>query len=430
MHRKLLPLLLLSTVILIVRAQPDAQQADSLTATLHTFRQSTSRHTAFWGIDLYGPLLLVDPETRTVYANESDSTGLLRPAGALYFGQLPDSLPLANTAVRWNGRTWAMVLLPLPDNPTDRTVLLAHELFHRAQPELRFVIAGSNNAHLDTEAGRVLLRLELEALKRALRAPTPDERYMHLTRALAFRSERHRRFPGAAESEHTIERNEGLAEYTGQAVAGMPAEQAFAYATARIDALLASPTFVRSFAYATLPAYGRMAADSTPDWHRAVTSNTPLTDYLIRLFGITLPDSLPTSWVTAYGGETIAREESVRAAHNRAMRDSLRARLVEGPHLTLPLRQMQFTFDPRNVVPLDSLGTVYPQLRLTDVWGTLNVTDGGALISSDRLTITVSDPRTTSPIEAHGPGWHLSLTSGYRLIKRADNYVVEGEERP
>ena len=427
MRHKLLPILLLSMATIIGHAQ-SASLADSLAADLHMIRQATARHTALWGIDLYGLLLFIDPETRMAYTNEPDSAGLFQPCGTLYAGRLPEEVLTANTATTWGGRTWAMILLPLPNDPTERTVLLAHELFHCAQPRLHFTGHGGDNGHLDTEAGRVLMRLELEALRDAFRATTPDERRSHLTHALAFRTERHRHFPGAAASEHALERNEGLAEYTGQTVASMSADLAQIYLIARIDALLGKPSFVRSFAYATLPAYGRLAADTAPDWYRAITDETPLTDYLARLFGLALPDSLPASWIAAYHGDTIIRQESAREAARRALTDSLRARLVDGPHLTLPLRAMHFSFDPCNVVPLDStLGTVYPQLHLTDLWGSLDVTDGGALISPDWMTITVSAPHTTNRTEAHGSGWHLTLTPGYIIERRAKDYIVKAQ---
>jgi hypothetical protein len=42
---------------------------------------------------------------------------------------------------------------------------------------------------------------------------------------------------------------------------------------------------------------------------------------------------------------------------------------------------MRFSFDPRNIVPLDDKGTVYPYIR-KPMWGILEV-EKGALIASD-----------------------------------------------
>ena len=56
-------------------------------------------------------------------------------------------------------------------------------------------------------------------------------------------------------------------------------------------------------------------------------------------------------------------------------------KLVDGPVLAIPLQQMNMQFNPGNLVPLDGLGTVYPDIRIVDVWGILTVSKGGALIT-------------------------------------------------
>ena len=89
---------------------------------------------------------------------------------------------------------------------------------------------------------------------------------------------------------------------------------------------------------------------------------------------------------------------------------------------------MHFSFNPNTLIPLDStLGTVYPQLQLTDEWGILDVTDGGALISPTWTTITVPAPHTTTSTEAHGSGWRLTLTPGYIIERRAKDYIVKAQ---
>ena len=75
-----------------------------------------------------------------------------------------------NTSLEWNGKTWATVVLPLSSDKHPRLDLITHELFHCAQPSLGFDMRVSDNHHLDEKDGRVLLRLEIEALKKALKA--------------------------------------------------------------------------------------------------------------------------------------------------------------------------------------------------------------------------------------------------------------------
>jgi len=125
---------------------------------------------ALWGVSLCGPLLVVTPATRAVWASEPDGEGVLSAQGEGYVGVLPQGVGVANTRVDWAGKRWIMVLDPLPDDATERRVLLAHEAFHRVQEELGFSAQNVPNAHLASERGRILLRLEMRALATALRS--------------------------------------------------------------------------------------------------------------------------------------------------------------------------------------------------------------------------------------------------------------------
>jgi hypothetical protein len=67
-----------------------------------------------WGISLDGPLIFADPRTRSIVANRSDEEGRLVAKGSVFVGRLPETQNIANTAVRWAGVDWSMVMLPLP----------------------------------------------------------------------------------------------------------------------------------------------------------------------------------------------------------------------------------------------------------------------------------------------------------------------------
>ncbi|HWA16023.1 MAG TPA: hypothetical protein VG817_06310, partial [Gemmatimonadales bacterium] len=89
-----------------------------------------------WGQTLCGPMILVDPETRVAIATQQPESGGFRVQGELFAGVLPADVPLANTAIDWNGTRWSFVLAPLPTDPAQRRGLLFHEAFHRLQPAL------------------------------------------------------------------------------------------------------------------------------------------------------------------------------------------------------------------------------------------------------------------------------------------------------
>ena len=193
---------------------------DSLANYLNELKDATKKNQNLWNINIYGPILLVNPDTRQLYSNYTDSAGLLKKNGNIYSGNLPAEINIANTAVDWSGRRWAMIMLPLPENKEVRINLLAHELFHKAQPSLGFKLFNTQNNHLDQRDGRIYLRLELEALKKALQATNDNELKTHLTNAFTFRKYRYSLYPGADTTENLLELNEGLAEYTGLIISG------------------------------------------------------------------------------------------------------------------------------------------------------------------------------------------------------------------
>jgi hypothetical protein len=91
---------------------------------------------------------------------------------------------------------------------------MLHGLFHRIQPELGLITEDGFNEHLDTLEGRVWMRLEWRALRRAVESNGSGQTEA-IADALAFRRERRRQFPGAADNERREEIREGLASYTG-----------------------------------------------------------------------------------------------------------------------------------------------------------------------------------------------------------------------
>src|SRR3954470_14428447 len=89
---------------------------------------------AFWGVRLYGPMMFADPQTRTVVANKADAEGKLKHQGDVWTGTLPPNVGIANTATRWAGVHWTMIMWgALGQFRQDRVRLMMHECFHRVQ---------------------------------------------------------------------------------------------------------------------------------------------------------------------------------------------------------------------------------------------------------------------------------------------------------
>jgi hypothetical protein len=167
-----------------------------------------------WSKSLCGPMLLADASTRSAIANRPAPDGTFRKEGSIYAGILPAQFTPSDTAIDWNRQSWSMVLLPLPDDPFTRLTLLAHESFHRVQPGLGLSASDAPDPALDTEAGRLWMRMELRALARALRSP-PSSGCQSAIDAMLFRTYRDQLCPGTEKMEAAMEKQEGLAEYTG-----------------------------------------------------------------------------------------------------------------------------------------------------------------------------------------------------------------------
>lgn len=152
-------------------------------------------HGQLWGVSLCGPIMFVDPQSRYIVANTVDVNGILKVEGNVFVGYLPKDQNVANTATEWSGVHWTQMLWPLPENPRQRDTLIAHELFHRFQDQLKLPkVSSGDNAQLDTVDGRYYLQLEWRALARALETHTDADRRQAAKNALVFRAERYRFF--------------------------------------------------------------------------------------------------------------------------------------------------------------------------------------------------------------------------------------------
>jgi len=160
--------------------------ADSVSLYFSQVKEATEKYADLWDRDIYGPILLVDPETRQIYANVADEEGSLSLWNGIYRGTLPKEITISNTDIHWNGKHWAMVKLPLPSHRFERVELITHELFHVAQSSLGFEFRREENIHLDDREGRIYLRLEMAALREALRARRLAKSEEHLRNALIF----------------------------------------------------------------------------------------------------------------------------------------------------------------------------------------------------------------------------------------------------
>jgi hypothetical protein len=391
-----------------------------------------------WKRSLCGPIALVDRQTRLVIANDTVAGKHFLRLGDAYVTTLPENQFVANTSFAWGGRTWTMVALPLPRDRFARVDLVMHEVFHREQEALGLRQPDALNNHLDMRPGRTWLRLEYRALASALDAlPNQKMARHHAESAMIFRAQRRSLYPGSDSLEATLEIQEGLPEYTGQRLAMKLTGEGTPRVAKYVRDYESTPTFVRAFAYGTGPAIGVLLDTFAPSWRNAVLTNRDIGIMLAEAIHFQRPRNLAATALARakeYGWNEVDRSEAARdSARAPAMRE-YRARLSEGPTLTLRQSKdsLSWSYDPTELIGFDLTSTIYPSGNFSAPWGKLSVEHGGVLVRNDFSAITIAAPESplTGAREIKGDGWSLELAPGWSIRSAGNRYEVVGSMHP
>jgi hypothetical protein len=383
-----------------------------------------------WGVSLCGPIMLVNPQSRQVVANQRDGEGVLKEDGGVYTGSLPSSVNISSTPTQWTGVLWTQLIWPLPEDLSRRDTMLAHELFHRIQN--RVPIPTQNEAandHLDTLEGRYWLQLEWRALATALRCKIQAACQQAISDALLFRTVRYDLFSSAAGQENSLELNEGVAEYTGVLLGNRTHAGQVKASLYDLSAHIGDQTFVRSFAYATGPAYGLLLDKYMPGWKQQLRSGPPLNELLQGAAHISLPINVKDAAAERaeiYDGAALRSVEVEREKKRQQILIANRVKFVDGPVLVIPLHHSNVQFNPQNLQPLEKLGTVYPTMRISADWGVLEV-QNGALLKPDWSSVSVVAP-TIMGATLKGDGWTLELKPNWNVVpaERRGDFALAG----
>jgi len=335
----------------------------------------------------------------------------------VFVGKLPKEMSPANTAIDWAGVHWTMVMWPVSELRQPRERLLLHECFHRLQKTLGLPARDAVNAHLDDLNGRIWIQMEWRALERALRTTGPARR-VAIADALLFRAYRRSLFPAAAKNETALELNEGLAEYTGVRLSSADLQET----TVRADLILRqarnNPTFARSFAYVSGPAYGALLDLSGRPWRKSLQPASDLGELLQQRYGIAVraSEAAARAAIARYEGAEIVTLETQQDQSRKQQIAAARKKFLDGPVLIMSLTaDVHYSYDPNNVIGIDASNTVYPTLRMVDAWGVLTVTNGAWLernASGLLQRALLPAPADLSARPLKGDGWSLEVANG------------------
>jgi hypothetical protein len=411
-------------VVLAAAASPATAQVDQQRAAEY-FKEAQALCERdggrLWGVSICAPMVIGDARTQTFATSQAP------PAAPR-----PGLIGLLNGPIQWGDTMWAALTWDTiaAQKPGHRNMFL-HESFHIVQMRLGPPLgappaaAGSvANEHLDSIDGRYWLRLEWRALARALRE-SGKPRLLAISEALAFRLARHTRFPANADSERALDINEGFASYTGTVLAAPSAADAIADARDLLAASEDGESFVRTFAYASGPAYGLLLDAASPGWPRRVRAGDDPAAMLMRALGVQ-PVADAAAAAARYGGAELRAAEEQRDRQRQARIGELRRRFVDGPVLVMPGGGSGLS-NSLGAVVIPDIGTIYfHAYRQTGEWGALEA-NNGVLISSDGRVRRLPAPVRRDETTISGDGWTLEVAPGWMIRegpRRGDYEVI------
>ncbi len=408
----------------------------------------------FWGARL-DSVAWLGVDGKTMLLTTAPTIAGYTMTNGVWEGPLPTTITPSNTSVKWDGRTWAMILLPMQPDSLVAERLLIHEAMHVLQPSVLpappYDETGAGAAILDEAAGRTWLRLEWKALATALRS-TGAARDSAVHDALLFRAARYAiSAPDEVNRERALDIKEGLPEYTAWKLSGSPRSEF----TASIDSAPAKmPSFVRAFVYFTGPAYAMLLDDYTNGaWRHAVAKRLDLQSMLadaiadkhfknadmIKSALMAKPSANASGALAsaahvraaAYGGPTIVAEENQRWAEREKQLAQYRTDFLVGPTVRLRPHPINVSFDPRRQASLGESGTVMANLVWKAADGSSLTAPAGALINQSWTELRV--PRGKAQLVAgvvkqattiKGDGWTLVLEAGWTVTLDGTSFVV------
>lgn len=380
-----------------------------------------------WGKNIYGPIMFVERTSRRIISNYPDAEGLLKGKDGIYTGLYPKELIVNNAPVVFGSTEFAMVPLPAEEEEYRIKTRAIHGLFHRFQEANGIPPAAFNETNMDEKEARLWIKLEWKALRKALNSKG-EERLIAIRDALVFRGSNRELYHKYAIEENRFENYEGLATFTFIRLCSASDEEFMAKMLEYLDRIYLMPSYARSYGYIHGALYASLLNDAGFDFTQINTDTFDLGNKTREMYKIELPPicrDVAGSLALSYNVDNINREEETRLSEIQERLHKLTSTFTEKTVVYLELESPYFDFEPENIHPLDTLGTLYSAMRVSDNWGKLTVDKGGCLVSNNYkyLRITAKGFKEDKN-KVSGEGWNLLLNDGWELIEVDQNHFL------
>ena len=380
-----------------------------------------------WGKNLYGPFMFVDRPSRKIFASQPDKDGILKLREGIYTGLYPKENIIVTSAVNFGGTLYGLVPIPAEEDEYRIITRTLHSLFHRFQISEGIYPAIFNASNMDERNARIWIKLEWKALRKAIDSQG-EEQLIAIRDALIFRGSNRETYPKFSENENQFETYEGLATFTSTLFYSRSDEEFKSRLFEYLDRIYGFQSYARSYGNIHGALYATLLHNKGFDFKTIKTEKLDLGNMVKELYNIELPQvcrDVAGSIAFNYNIENVIREEDDRDVQIKKSIDERVNVFTEKPVVYLELESPYFDFEPEEVLSLDTLGTIYPAIRVSDNWGKLTVDKGGCLVSNNYkyLRLTARGFKANKN-HIYGDGWQIILNDGWEIAELDQNYFV------
>jgi hypothetical protein len=382
---------------------------------------------ALWGKNLAAPIMFVDRSNRMIIANIPDKEGYLKGKDGVFTGLYPKEQLISNTPAKIGGTLFAVAPLPPEEDDYRIKTMALHSLFHRFQMMNGISAFGYNTSNMDEKDARIWIKLEWKALKKALTLEG-EEQKVAIRDALIFRGANHELYKKFSTDESLFENYEGLATFTYTLLCSQSPDEFKARLFENLDRIYSMQSYSRTYGFIHGALYATLLHEKGYDFSKFKAKDTDLGNEVKLLYGIELPDvcrDVAGSIAMSYNLAEINTEEEQRLAELRENLHSEISNFVDQPVVFIELESPYFDFEPEDVHSLDTLGTLYTSIRVSDNWGKLTVNKNGCLVSNNFKVLRIT-ARGFKADQKHisGEDWALILNPEYELVAVNQNYFI------
>lgn len=380
-----------------------------------------------WGKNLYGPIMFVDRKSRRIIANKPDEQGLLKSKNGVYSGVYPKELILVLAPVTYGGTQFAMIPISKDEDDYRINTMAIHSLFHLYRKTSGVVSSSYNTNNMDEKEARLWIKLEWKALRKAISVEGP-ERQLFIRDALIFRGANRELYQKFADDENRFENHEGLATFTYTILCTNSCEEFKEKLFQHLNRIYGMQSFARSYGVVHGALYASLLYDKGYVLHSIQSESFDLGNAVKEQYNIELPGicrDVAGSLAFNYDVDNINKEEEKRFSDIQESINKQISLFTEKPVVFLELESPYFDFEPEDIHSLDTLGTLYNSIRISDNWGKLTVDKGGCLVSNNFKYLRIPAKGFQSGNKrVSGEGWHLILTNDWEIIVIGQNYML------